>query len=151
MRVVIQRVLNANVNVGGKEISRIDRGLLVLVGISETDTTVDRDYIAKKLLNLRLWQNADGRPWDQSVTQKDYEILLVSQFTLYGRINGNKPDFSKSAKSPFAKPFYEDFIQHMRKSYKEEKIKDGEFGAMMEVGLVNDGPVTLQFLSLIHI
>jgi len=143
MRIVLQRVLSASVSVEGRMISSIQKGLLVLVGISTKDTHKDAEYICRKILGARLWASDDGKSWDISVVQKGYEILLVSQFTLYGFLKGNKPDFHNSMNAEQSKPFYQKFVQLMRERYKSELVKDGEFGAKMEVQLTNDGPVTL--------
>ncbi|XP_074272323.1 uncharacterized protein LOC141596144 [Silene latifolia] len=148
MRAVVQRVSSASVEVEGQIVSKIGPGYLVLVGILESDTDSDSDYICRKVLNMRLFPNeTTGKSWDQSVMQRNYEVLLVSQFTLYGILKGNKPDFHVAMPPLSAKPFYESLVEKFRKSYKADMIKDGIFGAMMKVNLVNDGPVTMQLES----
>ncbi|GAB2231356.1 hypothetical protein Droror1_Dr00010362 [Drosera rotundifolia] len=148
MRAVVQRVAAASVEVEGKIVSEIGPGLLVLVGIHESDTDSDADYICRKVLNMRLFTNdSTGRHWDQNVMQKNYGVLLVSQFTLYGIMKGNKPDFHVAMSPQKAKPFYEFVVDRFRNSYKPDSVKDGIFGAMMKVNLINDGPVTLQLDS----
>ncbi|KAH9610996.1 hypothetical protein KSS87_013227 [Heliosperma pusillum] len=148
MRAVVQRVSSASVEVEGQIVSKIGPGYLVLVGILESDTDSDSDYICRKVLNMRLFPNeTTGKSWDQSVMQRNYEVLLVSQFTLYGILKGNKPDFHVAMPPQSAKPFYESLVEKFRKSYKADMIKDGIFGAMMKVDLVNDGPVTMQLES----
>ncbi|KAL9383810.1 hypothetical protein Peur_024133 [Populus x canadensis] len=148
MRAVVQRVTSASVEVDGHMVSEIGPGLLVLVGLHESDTDSNADYICRKVLNMRLFTNeSTGRVWDQNVMQRNYEVLLVSQFTLYGVLKGNKPDFHVAMPPQKAKPFYESLVDKFRKAYRPDAIKDGVFGAMMKVNLVNDGPVTMQLDS----
>ncbi|XP_021293781.1 D-tyrosyl-tRNA(Tyr) deacylase isoform X1 [Herrania umbratica] len=148
MRAVVQRVASASVEVDGGIASEIGPGLLVLVGLHDSDTESDTDYICRKVLNMRLFPNeSTGKGWDQSVMQRNYGVLLVSQFTLYGFLKGNKPDFHVAMPPQKAKPFYESLVDKFRKAYKPDAIKDGVFGAMMKVSLVNDGPVTMQLDS----
>ncbi|KAH7278660.1 hypothetical protein KP509_38G051200 [Ceratopteris richardii] len=145
MRAVVQRVLSAKVLVDGEIISQIGPGILVLVGLLESDTDADADFICRKALNMRIFPNEqNGKAWDQSVMQRNYEVLLVSQFTLYGILKGNKPDFHVAMAPQLAKPFYDSLVERFRKSYVADLVKDGLFGAMMQVHLVNDGPVTIQ-------
>ncbi|XP_062095841.1 uncharacterized protein LOC133801613 [Humulus lupulus] len=148
MRAVVQRVASASVEVEGRTVSEIGPGLLVLVGIHESDSDSDAEYICRKVLNMRLFQNEEtGRGWDQNVMQRKYEILLVSQFTLYGFMKGNKPDFHVAMAPQKAEPFYASLVDRFKKSYNPDVIKDGIFGAKMKVSLVNDGPVTMQLDS----
>ncbi|KAL3643489.1 hypothetical protein CASFOL_014304 [Castilleja foliolosa] len=148
MRAVVQRVASASIEVEGRTVSAIGPGLLVLVGIHETDVASDADYICRKVLNMRLYPNEkNGKTWDQNVMQKNYEVLLVSQFTLYGVLKGNKPDFHVAMPPDAAKPFYASVVEKFQKAYKVDAVKDGVFGAMMKVNLVNDGPVTMQLDS----
>lgn len=145
MRAVVQRVLSASVEVEGRVVSAIGPGLLVLVGVHEADTDADADYICRKVLNMRLFPNEKTeKAWDQSVLQRKFEVLLVSQFTLYGILKGNKPDFHVAMPPAKAKPFYASLVEKFQKSYSADAVKDGIFGAMMKVSLVNDGPVTMQ-------
>ncbi|XP_065845053.1 D-aminoacyl-tRNA deacylase 1-like isoform X2 [Oscarella lobularis] len=137
MRAVVQRVTKASVE---------GKGLCVLVGISRNDTAQDVEYIVRKVLNLRVFDNGDKR-WSKSVTECGYEVLCVSQFTLQAVLKGNKPDFHLAMGSEESKPFYEEFLAKMRKSYEAEKIKDGAFGAYMQVHIQNDGPVTIELES----
>ncbi|KAJ1505236.1 D-tyrosyl-tRNA(Tyr) deacylase [Coelomomyces lativittatus] len=131
MRAIIQRVQNASVVVNEKQISSIGKGLCVLIGISSKDDTSDLEYIVKKILNMRLFDDPDGTPWKRSVVDEKLEVLCVSQFTLYGNCQkGNKPDFHASMKADQAREMYTQII-------------DGEFQSKMEVNLVNQGPVTL--------
>ncbi|KAK1301567.1 hypothetical protein QJS10_CPB12g01054 [Acorus calamus] len=148
MRAVVQRVASASVEVEGRMVSEIGPGLLVLVGLHESDVESDAEYICRKVLNMRLFPNEKtGKAWDQSVVQRNYGVLLVSQFTLYGILKGNKPDFHVAMPPQRAKPFYDSLVDRFRRSYNADAIKDGIFGAMMKVNLVNDGPVTMQLDS----
>ncbi|KAL8032504.1 hypothetical protein ABFX02_13G100500 [Erythranthe guttata] len=148
MRAVVQRVASASVEVEGRTVSAIGPGLLVLVGLHETDVESDAEYICRKVLNMRLFPNDNtGKTWDQNVMQRNYEVLLVSQFTLYGVLKGNKPDFHVAMPPDAAKTFYASLVEKFQKSYRIDAVKDGVFGAMMKVNLVNDGPVTLQLDS----
>lgn len=149
MRAVVQRVLSAKVTVDGETVSQIGPGILVLVGLLDTDTDVDAEYICRKALNMRIFTNEQSnRAWDQSVMQRNYEVLLVSQFTLYGVMKGNKPDFHVAMPPLLAKPFYNSLVEKFRIAYVKDRVKDGLFGAMMQVHLVNDGPVTIQLDSI---
>lgn len=142
MRAVIQRVRNARVIVDGSTVSQIGPGLLCLIGIGETDVEADVEFISRKILNIRLWAS-EKRAWDKSVTSLGYDILCVSQFTLYGRLKGNAVDFGKAMTPNEAREFYHQFLDRMKRDYLAEKIHDGVFGAKMEVESVNDGPVTI--------
>ncbi|XP_073027354.1 uncharacterized protein [Primulina eburnea] len=148
MRAVVQRVTSASVEVEGLTVSAIGPGLLVLVGLHETDVESDAEYICRKVLNMRLFPNEKtGKSWDQNVVQRNYEVLLVSQFTLFGVLKGNKPDFHVAMPPEAAKPFYASLVEKFQKAYKMDAVKDGVFGAMMKVNIVNDGPVTMQLDS----
>eukprot|EP01137_Pigoraptor_chileana_P015281 Opistho-2@71003 len=148
MRAVIQRVTSASVTVAGNVVGSAGRGLCVLVGISREDTQEDMDYIIRKVLAIRLFEDDAGKAWTKSVTDKDYDILCVSQFTLYASVNkGSKPDFHLAMGSDGSKEFYGRFLESIKKAYKPEKIQDGEFGAYMQVNIANDGPVTIQLDS----
>lgn len=147
MRAVLQRVKSASVTVDGKLISHIGPGLVCLIGLGDGDSENDVEYITRKILNARLWAS-DRKAWDKSVVQQQYEVLCVSQFTLHGRLNGNKPDFSRAMGPNEARTMYTAFLDKMRSVYAEDKVKDGIFGAMMQVELVNDGPVTFILESL---
>ena len=131
----------------GHTISSIQRGLLVLVGLSRTDTVHDCDYIARKLLNLKVFDTPDtAKPWSQSAITLQLDVLLVSQFTLYAELKGNRPDFHTAMPPQEARQLYDRFVGMVRKEYGdsgEERVRDGLFGADMKVELVNDGPVTI--------
>uniref|UniRef100_A0AC35GMU9 D-aminoacyl-tRNA deacylase n=1 Tax=Panagrolaimus sp. PS1159 TaxID=55785 RepID=A0AC35GMU9_9BILA len=144
MRAVIQRVTQASVKIGEEIASEIGKGLCVLVGITHEDTATDTEFIIRKILNLRLFDDpTNGKRWDKSVKDLGYDVLVVSQFTLYGLLKGNKIDYHRAMEPTKAKEFYEKFYHDLQKAYIPEKVKDGEFGAMMSVGIVNDGPVTI--------
>ncbi|CAB3988593.1 D-tyrosyl-tRNA(Tyr) deacylase 1 [Paramuricea clavata] len=146
MRAIIQRVKQASVTVDGELISSIKEGLCVLVGIGRDDTKKDIDYLANKILKLRLFEE-DGKRWRKSVMDLNYEVMCVSQFTLMCVLKGNKPDFHKAMDGEKSQQFYEEFLAEMRKRYQTEKIKDGKFAAYMQVEIQNDGPVTIQIDS----
>jgi D-tyrosyl-tRNA(Tyr) deacylase len=148
MRAVVQRVLRASVSVDGKILSQIERGLCVLVGIHANDTDKDLDFIAKKIIALRLFESKDGsKGWSTSVHDNNLDILLVSQFTLYAKLKGNKPDFHESMAPALSKGFYARFVERVRALHAPNNVLDGEFGGYMLVDLVNDGPVTIDLNS----
>ncbi|XP_019905014.1 D-aminoacyl-tRNA deacylase 1 [Esox lucius] len=147
MKAIIQRVTKASVSVGEEQISSIGRGLCVLLGISIEDTQKDVDYMVRKILNLRLFEDENGRAWSKSVMDQEYEVLCVSQFTLQCILKGNKPDFHAAMSAELAQPFYNNILEHMRTTYKPEMIKDGQFGAYMQIHIQNDGPVTIELVS----
>lgn len=139
---------SASVEVDGEVISRIGPGLMCLIGAAAGDTDKDAEYIGRKILNMRLFANPESsKAWDKSVADCAYEVLCVSQFTLLGRLKGNKPDYSKAMPPQEAREYYAAFIQRLRKDYAAERVKDGAFGAMMNVTLENDGPVTFNLDS----
>ncbi|XP_021971544.2 D-aminoacyl-tRNA deacylase isoform X2 [Helianthus annuus] len=128
MKVVVQRVASASVEVEGRTVSAIGPGLLVLVGIHDLDSHSDADYICRKVLNMRLFPNdKSGKTWDQNVMQKNYEVLLVSQFTLYGILKGNKPDFHVAMPPDKAKSLYASLVQTFQTTYRSDAVR-GQFG-----------------------
>lgn len=144
MRLVVQRVKSASVTVDGAVVSSIGPGVMALVGLHQHDTVQDLEYCCKRLLACKLWENDAGAGWRQGVKQKGYEVLCVSQFTLYGTLSKkNQPDYKLAMKSIPAQEMYNQFLDMLKESYELEKINDGVFGAMMDVALVNDGPVTI--------
>ncbi|KAL3985130.1 D-aminoacyl-tRNA deacylase [Acanthocheilonema viteae] len=144
MRAVIQRVTKAAVFVDGQLESSIGQGICVLLAINVEDTSDDVQYMVRKLLNIRMFPNAEtDKRWDKSVKDLGFEILCVSQFTLYSLLKGNKLDFHRSMAHTESQQFYQNFITELKKAYIPERIKDGRFGAMMNVQIENDGPVTL--------
>jgi len=142
MRAVIQRVTKASVTIGGKINSAIDKGLLVLLGIEDADTDEDIQWLSSKIINLRIFDDAEGL-MNESVKDKQGEILLVSQFTLHASTKkGNRPSYIKASKPDIAIPLYEKMIKQLSVDLGKE-IQTGIFGADMKVELLNDGPVTI--------
>ena len=142
MRIVIQRVSEASVKIEGKIISAIEKGFLVLLGIETEDTSVDADYLLQKLINLRVFSDAEGK-MNLSLTDVNGDLLIVSQFTLHAVTKkGNRPSYIKAARPEQAIPLYE-YFHSKTKSQFNGKVLSGEFGADMKVALVNDGPVTI--------
>lgn len=142
MRVVVQRVSRAEVRTGGKVIGRIGPGLLLLVGFTADDTLEALDWMADKVIGLRIFQDEEGK-MNRSLDELGGGLLVVSQFTLYGDARkGRRPSFIDAAPPPIAIPLYEAFVATLRER-SPGPVETGEFGAMMEVDLVNDGPVTL--------
>ncbi len=141
MRVVIQRVKESKVKVNEKIIGSIRNGLLILLGIEESDAMDDIDWLSNKILNMRVFSDKNGL-MNLSVLDIKGELLIVSQFTLHASTKkGNRPSFIKAAKPDIAIPLYEKFITKI-KEY-NLKVETGEFGADMKVSLINDGPVTI--------
>ncbi len=142
MRIVIQRVKQASVVVEDKVISSIEKGFLILLGIENNDTQDDIDWLTGKIAKLRVFGDENGA-MNLSISDVGGEIIVVSQFTLFASTKkGNRPSFIKSAKPQTAVPLYESFIQSLEISM-ENKVQTGKFGAMMDVSLINDGPVTI--------
>ena len=142
MRVVVQRVSQSNVKVSGEVIGEIKKGLMVLVSFVDEDNDTDLDWMTKKIINLRIFNDDEGK-MNRSVQDVGGDILLISQFTLHGSTKkGNRPSFIKAAKPDFANVMYERFIKVLEQSLGKE-IQTGEFGGDMKVSLVNDGPTTI--------
>ena len=142
MRVVVQRVSQSNVKVSGEVIGEIKEGLMVLVSFIDEDNDTDLDWMTKKIVNLRIFNDDEGK-MNRSVQDIGGDILLISQFTLHGSTKkGNRPSFIKAAKPDFANVMYERFIKVLEQSLGKE-IQTGEFGGDMKVSLVNDGPTTI--------
>lgn len=142
MRLLIQRVKNASVSVGGVELSRIGQGLLVLVGVGVEDTDEDMEYLAGKLVRLRIFDDGQG-VMNLDVRQVGGEVLVVSQFTLQASTRkGNRPSYVRVAPEAVSRPMYERFTARVAELLGRE-VPTGEFGADMQVALVNDGPVTI--------
>jgi D-aminoacyl-tRNA deacylase len=142
MRVVLQRVSRAEVRIGGRVSGSIERGFLLLVGFTATDTEAQVEWMADKIISLRLFSDADDK---MNLGLEDVQggLLVVSQFTLYGDVRkGRRPSFIDAARPDIAIPLYEKFVELLRLRA-PERVETGEFGAMMDVELVNDGPVTL--------
>ena len=141
MRAVIQRVKSANVKTGGEIIGEINKGFMVLLGIEAGDTREDAEYIVKKTVNLRVFDDENGK-MNKSISEVNGAILMVSQFTLLGDTKkGNRPSFVRAMPPESAEPFFEEIIAMFKAAY--DRIDTGEFGADMDVALVNDGPVTI--------
>ncbi|MEQ3345929.1 D-aminoacyl-tRNA deacylase [Peptoniphilus senegalensis] len=141
MRAVVQRVKSSSVSVDGKIISKIDKGLMVLLGVEVNDDEKDLDYILKKVTKLRIFDDEEGI-MNKSLLDYGFEILVVSQFTLYGDARkGNRPSYVRSAKFDDGIVLYEKFIDELEKL--NIKVSHGEYGADMDVELINDGPVTI--------
>lgn len=141
MKLVVQRVKNADVKVEEKTIGKIEKGFLVFVGITYTDTKEEADYLAKKLCSLRVFKD-ENEKMNLGIKDVEGELLIISQFTLYANTkDGNRPSFIEAARPEIAEPLYEYFIEKC-KSY-GIKVETGIFGADMKVSLLNDGPVTI--------
>ena len=142
MRVVIQRVKQASVSVQGAKISEIQKGLLILLGVETLDTQEDIDWLVTKVAKLRIFEDSDGS-MNVSLHDISAEVIVVSQFTLHASTKkGNRPSFIKAARPEVAIPLYQGFIDGLQAQL-NNKIQTGQFGAMMDVALVNDGPVTI--------
>ncbi|MEG2295778.1 MAG: D-aminoacyl-tRNA deacylase [Oscillospiraceae bacterium] len=142
MKVVIQRVSEANIRVDNTQICAIKQGMVVLLGIAQTDTTQEAEYLAKKVVNSRIFSDKEDK-MNESVLDQKGEILIVSNFTLIADCkSGNRPSYSHSAKPEQARILYEYFISCIKNS-SSSKVEVGQFGADMKVSLVNDGPVTI--------
>jgi D-tyrosyl-tRNA(Tyr) deacylase len=142
LKAVLQRVSSASVTIDEKIASSIKEGLLILVGIEDADTKEDIDWLSNKIINLRIFDDADKIP-NLSIKETGGEILLVSQFTLHASVKkGNRPSYIKAAKPPVAIPIYESLIEKLQSDLGKE-IGTGIFGADMKVSLVNDGPLTI--------
>ncbi|ERF68850.1 D-tyrosyl-tRNA(Tyr) deacylase [Endocarpon pusillum Z07020] len=146
---ILQRVASASVSVDKKLISSIERGILVFAAIGPDDTKKDAESMASKVLKMKMWPDETGsKQWKRSVQDIDGEILCVSQFTLLANTRkGHKPDFHGAAKPEEARLLYDHFVSKIQNLYLAEKVKNGVFQAMMEVGLVNDGPVGVNYRS----
>lgn len=142
MRLVIQRVAHASVTIEGALKSKIGSGLLILVGIEDADTDADINWLAQKVVNLRIFDDENG-VMNKSVTDINGEILIVSQFTLHAMTaKGNRPSYIRASKPDFAIPMYEKFCAKVSELLSKE-VGTGRFGADMKVELLNDGPVTI--------
>ena len=142
MRVVVQRVSQSKVKVSGEVIGEIKEGLMVLVSFVDEDNETDIEWMTKKIINLRIFNDDEGK-MNRSVQDVGGDILLISQFTLHGSTKkGNRPSFIKAAKPDFANVMYVKFIKVLEESLDKE-IQTGEFGGDMKVSLINDGPTTI--------
>ena len=142
MRILVQRVRRAAVEIGGEEFSRIGQGLLVFVGIEAADGDEDIEWLVKKLLGLRIFDDEQG-VMNLDVRQVEGEVLVVSQFTLHASTKkGNRPSYIRSAPEVVSRPMYERFVARVEAGL-GRSVPTGEFGADMQVSLINDGPVTI--------
>jgi D-tyrosyl-tRNA(Tyr) deacylase len=142
MRAIIQRVSEASVEVAGVNTAQIQKGLLVLLGITPLDSQIDIDWLAHKLLNLRIFEDANSQ-MNHSLLSLQLDLIVVSQFTLFASTKkGNRPSYSKAAKAEIAIPLYENFIKTLEQLL-GKKVGTGIFGTDMKVSLINDGPVTI--------
>ncbi|GCL34998.1 MULTISPECIES: D-aminoacyl-tRNA deacylase [Sphaerospermopsis] len=143
MRVIVQRVKSSQVTIDGEIVGKIGRGLNLLVGISHTDTDGEIDWMVRKCLELRLFPDDEGGDkWQKSVQEINGELLVISQFTLYGDCRkGRRPSFDRSATPTLAVYLYNRFVSKLQES--GLRVETGKFGAMMQVAIENDGPVTL--------
>ena len=139
MKLVVQRVTRSSVEVENNIVGQIDAGLMVLVGFGVNDTTKEVDYLARKLIKLRIFADEDGR-MNKSVKDIGGKLLLVPQFTLYGKVKKNRPSFHKALNPDDATKLFDYFVE---KCSEEIEVETGEFGAYMKVDLLNDGPVTI--------
>jgi len=147
MRALIQRVKRSSVTINGQVHGSIEKGLLVLLGVKQGDGEQDALYVAEKCAALRIFDDSEGK-MNLSVRDVEGEVLVVSQFTLYGDTRrGNRPSYSDAAPSEIAEPLYEKYISEMKRLVGNQKVQSGMFRAMMDVELVNDGPVTVMIES----
>ena len=148
MRALVQRVSEGSVFIANEDYSaNIEKGMVLLLGIKSGDTIDDVNYLADKCCNLRIFEDDDGK-MNLSINDIAGEILVISQFTLYGDTKrGNRPGFTDAAKPDEAIPLYEKFIRRLKENIGENKVKTGLFGAMMQVKIINEGPVTLMIES----
>ena len=142
MKFLVQRVKKASVEVENKIVGKIDKGFLVLIGITHIDTKQEADYLIKKLIKLRVFED-ENQKMNLDINQINGELLLISQFTLYADTvkSGNRPSFTDAAKPDYANELYEYIIKELKKT--NIKVETGIFGADMQVSLINDGPVTI--------
>jgi len=141
MKIVVQRVKEASVEIGNEISGTINKGLLIFLGIEHEDGQEDIDWLVKKIINLRVFPDDEDK-MNLSLKDIEGELLVVSQFTLHASVKkGNRPSFTKSAKPELAKKLYEDFLETLQLD-SVTKIQTGRFGADMQVSLINDGPLT---------
>ncbi|MCQ2265302.1 MAG: D-aminoacyl-tRNA deacylase [Bacteroidales bacterium] len=142
MKIVVQRCSKAEVRIDGTTIGKIGRGIMLLVGITHTDTKETADHIAKKIAGMRIFEDKDGK-MNLSLSEIGGSILSISQFTLYGDARkGNRPSFVEAARPEIAEPLYDYLNQVLREQY-QLTVETGRFGADMQVDFINDGPVTI--------
>jgi D-aminoacyl-tRNA deacylase len=144
MKAILQRALSSSVTVNEQMVSSIGKGILVLAAIGPNDTRREADSMASKIVKMKLWPDEQGANWKKSVKDIEGEILCVSQFTLMANTKkGSKPDFHGAAGPEMARELYDYFVTRVRELHGADRVQDGVFQAMMQVALVNDGPVRL--------
>lgn len=149
MRVVVQRAKRAEVRINGEVVGQIGKGYMLLVGITHSDTEADADYLAKKVAQLRVFEDAAGK-MNRSILDISGAVLSISQFTLYGDVrHGNRPSFINAARPEHAEPLYQYFNTCLRKEFGLQ-VETGHFGADMQVDFINDGPVTILIDSAVR-
>ena len=142
MRAVIQRVKSASVDIAGQRVAELGHGVLILLGVEAADTAEDIEWLAGKISRLRIFDDENG-VMNLDITQVDGRAIVVSQFTLYASTKkGNRPSYIRSAPEPISRPMYEQFVARLEQLL-GTKVQTGEFGANMQVSMVNDGPVTI--------
>jgi D-tyrosyl-tRNA(Tyr) deacylase len=142
MRIVIQRVTQSEVTIAGRSVGKIGKGMMILLGVEADDTDADIEWLCGKVARLRIFDDENG-VMNLDIQQTEGEVLVVSQFTLYASTKkGNRPSYIRSAPEPISRPMYEKFLERLSATL-GKRVEHGEFGAEMEVSLVNDGPVTI--------
>ena len=147
MKVWVQRVAEASVDIDGARVAAIGKGYLILFGVTHTDTDAAADKLADRVVKLRIFEDADGKT-NRSIVDVDGSVIVVSQFTLYAdTAHGNRPGFSDAARPDVAIPLYERFVARLRAALGDAKVGTGRFGADMKVRLLNDGPFSVELTS----
>ena len=145
MKFVIQRVTKGCVRVEGQIVGQIGKGLMILVGLTEGDTEEYIDHVVDKLLNIKLFDDEKGARWKESVKSLGLDLLLVSQFTLYNTLKGNKPDFHFAMEGNKANELFDKIVKRAKEKYNEKKVQTGKFGEHMFIEMECDGPVTINW------
>ena len=144
MKMWVQRVTEARVEIGGEKVAEIGQGYLTLLGVTHTDTELDADAIADRLVKLRIFEDENGKT-NRSIEDVHGSVIVVSQFTLYAdTVHGRRPGFSNAARPELALPLYERVVARLRATLGAERVGTGRFGAEMKVSLVNDGPFSVE-------
>ena len=145
MKFVIQRVTKGCVRVEGQIVGQIGKGLMILVGLTEGDTEEYIDHVVDKLLNIKLFDDEKGARWKESVKSLGLDLLLISQFTLYNTLKGNKPDFHFAMEGNKANELFDKIVKRAKEKYDEKKVQTGKFGEHMFIEMECDGPVTINW------